>query len=167
MKYRPYKSASVNFTGGEPTVNPNFIEFCKYLKNEYNTKYADKWECNFTLTSNGAMGTKMADSVMEHLQHVTISYHAEADQKLKQQVKDRILQFHKYGPEQDCHLSINVMFHAEYFDECIEVCKFLDDNGVRYTPRVIGEEAGSPSNLAHMYTEEQLAWMKEFWSKHG
>ena len=35
MQYRDYKYASISFTGGEPTVNPNFIPFIQYLKNEY------------------------------------------------------------------------------------------------------------------------------------
>ena len=32
MQYRTYKRTSISFTGGEPTVNPNFIPFIQYLK---------------------------------------------------------------------------------------------------------------------------------------
>jgi hypothetical protein len=110
------------------------------------------------------MGKKMADSVMQNFNHITISYHAEADDTLKQQVRDRLLQFNKDGPENDCNLSINVMFHATYFDECKDLCNFLDDNGVAYVPRVIGEEPDSRSNFAHQYTETQLQWFKDYWA---
>jgi len=164
MTYRDYKRASVSFTGGEPTVNPNFIAFAKYLKEAYETKYKDKYECNFALTSNGAMSKKMAQKVMENFGHITVSYHAEADDTLKQQVRDRMVQFHKEGSANKCSISINVMFHAAYFDECVGLCEFLDDNDIKYVPRIIGEEPDSKSNFAHQYTEEQLQWMKDYWS---
>lgn len=164
MTYRDYKWSAINFTGGEPTVNPNFIEFSKYIKELYKKNYAYKWRCVFTLTSNGAMSKKMADAVMENFNHVTVSYHAEADSMLKQQVRDRMVQFATYGKDQDCNLSINVMFHAAYFDECKDVCEFLDANNIPYVPRVIGEEPDSRSNFAHQYTEEQLQWFKDYWA---
>jgi molybdenum cofactor biosynthesis enzyme MoaA len=163
MTYRDYKKASISFTGGEPTVNPNFIPFAKYIRQTYEEKYKPNYQCSFSLTSNGAMGEKMANAVMENFDHITISYHAEADPMLKQQVKDRMVQFHTHGLKHKCTLSINVMFHAGYFDECIDVCKFLDDNGIKYVPRIIGEEPDSRSNFAHTYTEKQMHWMKKYW----
>ena len=90
MQYRDFKFASISFTGGEPTVNPKFIEFVQYLKNEYDNKYKNRWKANFALTSNGAMSEKMANAVMENMKHITVSYHAESDQKLKDQVRQRI-----------------------------------------------------------------------------
>jgi sulfatase maturation enzyme AslB (radical SAM superfamily) len=164
MTYRDYKRASINFTGGEPTVNPNFIEFAEYFRKKYDEEYANKWECAFTLTSNGAMGKKIANSVLENFNHITISYHAEADVTIKEQVKRRIIQFSKEGPAHDANISINVMFHAAYFDECKELCSFLDDNNIKYVPRIIGEEPDSKSNFAHQYTDDQLQWFKDYWN---
>jgi MoaA/NifB/PqqE/SkfB family radical SAM enzyme len=165
MEHRQTKIASVGFTGGEPTVNPNFIPFAKYLREQYNEKYEDKWEADFALTSNGAFSEKMGQAVMENFGHATISYHSETDQKLKQQVKDRILQLHYQGSLYQFTVSVNVMFHAEYFDECKELCQFLLEHGVDFVPRVIGEEPGSMPSFAHKYNEEQLAWMKNYWKQ--
>jgi sulfatase maturation enzyme AslB (radical SAM superfamily) len=163
MTYRNYKEASVSFTGGEPTVNPNFIPFIKYLNEKYEEKYKDKWLCTFALTSNGAMSEKMADAVLEHFSHITISYHTEADETIKKNVLDRIQQIYNKGAENWCTVSINVMFHAQYFDECVEVCEFLKSKGVLYVPRVIGEEPDSRPTFAHKYSDEQLAWMRNYW----
>tara|TARA_B110000503_G_scaffold35160_1_gene57489 strand:- start:2489 stop:3640 length:1152 start_codon:yes stop_codon:yes gene_type:complete len=165
MEHRQTKIANVGFTGGEPTVNPNFIPFSKYLREQYNEKYKDKWEADFALTSNGAFSEKMGQAVMENFGHATISYHSESDPKLKQQVKDRILQLHYQGPLHNCTVSVNVMFHAEYFDECKELCQFLLEHGVDFVPRVIGEEPGSMPSFAHKYNEEQLDWMKTYWKQ--
>ena len=149
MNHRHFKETSISFTGGEPTVNPNFIPFIKYLKEQYQEKYQSKWRAGFALTSNGAMSSKMADSVMEHMDHITISYHTEADNKLKKQVVDRIEQFSKYGSERNCTISINVMFHAGYFEECQDLCAYFDSKGIKYVPRIIGEEPDSRDNFAH------------------
>jgi len=165
MTYRNFKEANFGFTGGEPTVNPHFIPFAKYLKKQYEEKYAERWEAGFALTTNGAMGDKMGQAVMENFGHATVSYHAEANEKLKQQIKDRILQFHYQGPLHDFTVSVNVMFHAEYFDECVELCEFLKQHEVDFVPRVIGEEPDSKPSFAHKYNEEQLAWMKTYWKQ--
>lgn len=159
MSKRTFKQTSISFTGGEPTVNPNFIPFVKYLKEEYEARYADKWNAGFALTSNGAMSAKMAEAVMENLGHITVSYHAESDKKLKKQVRDRIKQFHDAG----FSISCNVMFHAAYFDECKDLCDYLHDLGVKYVPRIIGEEPDSKNDFAHRYTDEQLDYMKNYW----
>ena len=163
LGYRKSKIANIGFTGGEPTVNPNFIPFAKYLRSEYDTKYKDKWECGFALTSNGAMGEKMGQAVMENFDHATVSYHSESDQKLKDQVRNRILQFHYKGQEHNFTVSVNVMFHAEYYDECKDLCAFLEQHQVDYVPRVIGEEPDSRPSFAHKYNDEQLAWFKDYW----
>ena len=163
MKYRDFKFASISFTGGEPTVNPNFIPFIQYLKKEYEAKYSNSWKANFALTSNGAMGEKMATKVMENMRHITVSYHAESNEKLKKQVRDRLLQFHTQGPDYGLTLSVNVMFHAELFDECKSLCEFLDEHKIKYVPRIIGEERDSKPTFAHKYNDEQLDYMKNFW----
>jgi sulfatase maturation enzyme AslB (radical SAM superfamily) len=164
MEYRDFKFASIGFTGGEPTVNPHFIEFVKYFKELFQSKYAERWNCSFALTSNGAMGKKMAVQVMENFDHITISYHAEAADSLKKQVVNRIEQISTFGPENNCSVSINVMFHAAYFDECKKLCEYFNTKDIKYVPRVIGEEPDSRSAFAHQYTEEQLQWMKDYWN---
>lgn len=163
MSHRNFKVANIGFTGGEPTVNPNFIPFAQYLQKQYKEKYSKKWTCEFALTTNGAMSEKMAVAIMENFGHATVSYHAESNDKLKQQVRDRIIQFHTEGSKHNFTVSVNVMFHAAYFDECKELCDFLYENGVKYVPRIIGEEPDSKSDFAHRYTDEQLDYMKNYW----
>lgn len=164
MNYRNYKNANINFTGGEPTVNPNFIPFIQYLTHKYQQEYLDKWEANFSLTTNGAMSKHIASEVIKNMKYCTVSYHAESSNMLKQQVKDRIVQFYTEGKDYNFKVSVNVMFHASYFDECKEMCNFLDSMNISYVPRIIGEEAGSKSNFAHQYSDEQLDYLKNYWN---
>ena len=39
FQHRTFKEVSISFTGGEPTVNPNFIPFAKYLREQYEQRY--------------------------------------------------------------------------------------------------------------------------------
>jgi len=165
LTHRINKQVSINFTGGEPTVHPQFMQLITYLNQTYNEKYAHRWQCGFTVTSNGAMSEQMADAIIQNCGFITISYHAEAAPSLKQQVMDRIEQFRISGPEGQCGLSINVMFHAQHFDECVALCQQLDLQKVRYVPRIIGEEPQSPDSQAHRYTETQLAWFRDYWNR--
>ena len=105
----------------------------QYPKSEYESKvFPTRWRANFALTSNGAMSEKMAQKVMENFAHITVSYHAESDEKLKQQVRNRILQFHRDGPASKTTMSINVMFRAQHFDECKDLCEWLDGYEIKY-----------------------------------
>lgn len=163
MKYRYLKNTCISFTGGEPTVNPNFVDFIRYLKEEYQSKYEKRWNAGFALTTNGAMSEKMAQAIMENTGYATVSYHAESHDKLKQQVRDRILQFHYEGPKHKFSVGVNVMFHAEYFNECVELCNFLHEHEVKYVPRIIGEEPNSKNKFAHEYTQAQIDYIKNYW----
>lgn len=165
VSYRTNKEVSLNFTGGEPTVNPNFIEFVQYVRELYLSKYSHKWLIGISLTSNGAFSFKMGEAIKKYIDNVTISYHAEADDYLKEQVHDRIQQLHAHTKVKKFGLKSNVMFHAQKFDECVDFCKWLDELGVRYTPRVIGEEPTRNPSLAHMYDKTQMDWMRDFWEQ--
>jgi organic radical activating enzyme len=143
----------INLTGGEPTNNPNFLELAEYLKQS-------KANLNLflTLTTNGTVGKRAADIIGDTFNYITVSYHAEADSTLKQNVLDRIDQLH-----QKTTVKVNVMFHADYFDECIDVCEQLKQKSINYIPRIIGEAPGVEKNYGHTYSEEQLAWFNNFW----
>jgi MoaA/NifB/PqqE/SkfB family radical SAM enzyme len=151
------KDFNISFTGGEPTVNPNFIKFAEYLTAK-KKEYTDL-NLHLDLTTNGAMSKTIADSVIEHFDYVTVSYHAESNNKLKQQVLDRIRQFHS----SDINIKVNVMMHADYFDECKSLCETLQAENIKYIPRAIDREG--LSTTAHLYPQEQIDWFSTHWQK--
>jgi MoaA/NifB/PqqE/SkfB family radical SAM enzyme len=153
------KDFNISFTGGEPTVNPRFIEISKFIKERYKKDYIDKFNLKLDLTTNGAINKKIADEITKIFNYVTVSYHAEADQKLKNQVKDRILQF----KNSSIFLKVNVMFHSKKFDECKDLCIWLEENNIKFIPRLIGEDPNSPYSQAHLYSDEQKSWLRDFW----
>lgn len=159
-KYRQNKDFHISFTGGEPTVNPDFIQFAKYIRNKYEKNYKDNFNLKLDLTTNAAMSSKICKSICENFDYVTVSYHSEAKQKLKLRVKQRILELYS----SQINLKVNVMFHAQYFNECIDLCDWLKSNNIKFIPRLIGEDPASAFSQAHLYTEEQKKWLEEFWN---
>jgi MoaA/NifB/PqqE/SkfB family radical SAM enzyme len=162
---RKFKShTNVDFTGGEPTVNPNFWNLVKYIKEE-NTGF------NVGLTTNGTWPEKDIDKISKYIDGITISWHAEADPILKKRVLNNVL----LVKEHNIWLQVNVMMHCDYFDEAKEVCAFLKEHGVKYNTVPIGDGTkaqagwfkdsdGIMRRTSHEYTEEQQEW---FWNEVG
>lgn len=153
-EYRINKDFYISFTGGEPTVNPAFKEFAAYLKTKKNTH-----NIKLDLTTNGAMSKSVAESIIDCFDHVTVSYHAEANTSTKKQVLERILFLNQSVP-----VKVNVMMHSREFEDCVEFCNTLKEHGVKFIPRRIGEDPDAKLTQAHAYTPSQLEWFKQEWN---
>ena len=164
LKSNSSKEIAINFTGGEPTINPYFWELIDYIKQE-SRQYA------LCLTTNGSWGKKYSERIATSMCAVTISYHAEGSTEHKQRAIDNILSL----AETNIWLQVNVMLHTDHWEECIEVCNLLKEKGIRYNPRPIGDgriersgwfidSDGSQRRTSHPYTPDQKTW---FWAHMG
>jgi MoaA/NifB/PqqE/SkfB family radical SAM enzyme len=155
---------NINFTGGEPTVNNNLYKLVEHIKKDDET-------FNLSLTTNGAWNTKFTNKILDNFNGVTVSYHAEAHESLKNLAIQNIKELHKHN----IWLQVNVMLHMDYWDECAEVYKILKEEGIRVNPRPIGDgnitrsgwfvdADGSQRRTSHPYTSSQQEW---FWKEMG
>lgn len=155
---------NISFTGGEPTANPNFWELLDYIKSQPEFYYLG-------LTTNGAWGESYSKKIVETINHVTISYHAEAEEHLKARVIKNILML----SETDVNLQVNLMLHTDHWEETIGVYNQLKAKGINIKPRPIGDGEvtrkgwfidanGANRRTSHEYTEEQQSW---FWKEMG
>ena len=155
---KPFK-ISCSFTGGEPTVNPDFFPFLEYLSDKHPSMHR-------TITTNGFYSERRLEQVMNNTTFSTISYHCESTVEQKAQVRLNIKIMHERGYK----FKVNVMFHQddEYFKECIDLCQWFDDLGISYTPRVIGDEGtiklGLRDKTVHLYSDWQMDWLKQYWN---
>lgn len=155
---RTKQHISFSFTGGEPTNNPNLLKFLKYMKT-----FDDELDYHqiISITTNGTFSAKYCDELTAMDIGVTLSYHCEADAKLKSKIVDRIYQLNERKKRKP---KINLMFHAreDYFRECVDLANRFIRDGVNFSPRIIGE-GGSTFPYAHTYTKEQFQILKDFW----
>jgi len=158
QKYTGTQLVNINFTGGEPTVNPAFWSLAEYIKNT-------EPRFRLSLTTNGAWHPKNTEKIAQWFEGVTVSYHAEGHTTLKKQTIDNIKLLQKTG----VWLQVNVMMHADYFDECVQVCEDLKTLGIKHNPRPIGDGTierkgwfidsdGSQRRTSHDYSKDQEQW---------
>jgi len=156
-------NANINFTGGEPTVNPRFWDFVQHIK--------DTSDFTVGLTSNGTWPEKHIDAIKQNIVGVTLSYHAEAKHFSKQRTIDnaRVLK------DNGVWLTVNVMMHTDHWAECVETVDILREYNIIVFPTIIGDGnlgttewfkdgEGVLRRTSHPYTQEQQAW---FFDYHG
>lgn len=151
------KTTTLAFTGGEPTVNSDFFDFIEYC----NTVYP---EVRTNITTNGCFSTKKCEQIIKNIDSCTLSYHPEATDFEKELVKNNIILM----KESKYNFRINLMFHKDYFDECIKLTEWLESLNIKYIPRVIGDSNNVKDvkdGTAHIYNTEQHLWFKNYWSK--
>ena len=147
---------SFSLTGGEPTNNPNLLNLFKHMKT-----YDEQINQHISITTNGTFNAKYCDELTKMDIGVTLSYHCEADAKLKNKIVDRIYQLNERKKRKP---KINLMVNdrEDYFRECVDLAiRFIKD-GIWFFPRIIGE-GSSTYPYAHSYTKEQFQILKEFW----
>ena len=64
------KNVFWSLTGGEPTVNPKFMELCKYIKQEKGARFV-------SLTTNGSRTADYFKELFQYIDGVTLSFHFE------------------------------------------------------------------------------------------
>lgn len=149
----------ISFTGGEPTLNPDFVNLCKYIKKE-------DARIDLGLTTNGLFNERLLHNMIGSLDHITLSLHFEAAELAKKKILENtfaIDDFYKKGDLKN--YSVNVMVHAQdnHYEECLNVVRLFQEKGIRYSLRTIGEHPNDKS--AHLYNEEQIAFIKSNGSK--
>lgn len=147
-------NANIAFTGGEPTINPNFW----ILINEIE---------NFTLglTTNGTFAPKHLDTIKQKFVAATISWHAEIDEKLRNRAVNNAIELHQAGFD----IRVNVMMHSDLWSDCVLAHDKLVSEGVKTNPVIVGDgingdtnfykdETGTLRRTSHSYTVDQQAW---------
>lgn len=150
-------NSNIGFTGGEPTVNPRFWDFVEKINNET--------EFQVGMTSNGTWPEKHIDFIKQNFVGITLSYHAEAALFSKERTINNAILVHEAG----IWNTVNVMMHADHWNECVEVHEKLKSHGIDSKPTIIGDgivgvtdwfedTEGVRRRTSHPYTIEQQQW---------
>lgn len=148
----------MNFTGGEPTTNPDFWKLIEYIAQDEKTYWLG-------LTTNGTWGRSQANNILKHFGAITVSFHCEADKKIRDSVLENIIELKNNG----IHVQVNVMLHTDLWNIAMDACEYLDKHGVFYNPVPIGDGPADDSQwkldangtlrrTSHVYTAEQQKW---------
>lgn len=126
------KKIKISFTGGEPFVNPNFVDMLKYAREN------GVYRCS--VTTNGSPPMKIYEKALPYLHYVVISYHFEF--AYHEKVINNIVAINKlieqYKADGDYKgMHVHIMFLPGKLNECIEIIDELKANDITYTIRKI------------------------------
>lgn len=154
QKNIPDKKIRVWFTGGEPTTNPNFLEFCKYLKENGVT--------HIGLNSNGSRNVKYYSELIKYVNKIQFSSHFEF------MAVDKFLENLESLPKKN--VTLNLMAEPEHWDKVKRLVSFCEQRSVNYhlkrirpknSARFIGTQKTNTTKYIPPYTDEQIEWLKQ------
>jgi len=147
------------FTGGEPTVNPNFLKFCKYL-------YADG-RFLLGLNTNGSRTTRYYLNLLECVDTIQFSSHFEflKDDKFKETLTTLVKETYGSGKA----VNINLMMEPEYWDRAVSLIKHCKQFSIEYHIKRIRNKDNFTSinrQYSPIYTDDQLRFITDAEYRH-
>lgn len=149
------KRIRIWFTGGEPTVNPNFLDLCKWLSQD------DRFIVG--LNTNGSRTQEYLLELMQSVNIIQFSSHFEyVDEKVflpkLRAINDFVMKRHNKS------MSLNLMMEPEYWQKAVHMVKYCIDYNIPYYMKRI-----RPKSVVHngkkayipVYTKEQIKFLTD------
>ena len=149
------KRIRIWFTGGEPTVNPDFLEFCKWL--EADGRFV------VGLNTNGSRTKEYLLELMQHINIIQFSSHFEYVEEESFLPKMKAISNYvsdKHGKS----MSLNLMMEPEYWNKAVHMVKYCIANEIPYhmkriRPKSVVYEGGK--DYTPVYTEDQIRFLTD------
>ena len=145
-KERGYDDFSFSFSGGEPTLHPNFLEIIRHISTE-NTRVI--------ITTNLSKNIKWLSKLIEipKTLAVTASFHPEfAD-------REKFIKRVKFLKESGAITQVNVVLVKNKFDEMWNHAKYIYDQGVAVQVKIEVDYSNNTTTLQE-YTNYQMEKIK-------
>lgn len=121
------KNIFISLTGGEPTVNPEFMKIIKYMHDKI---------AHISLTTNGSRTTNFYLELMQYIDNIIFSYHMEYHSRDK--ILHNILSCNKEKNVRCQQVAVHVMMLPTMFEEAKEVLRILkEQDGIKIIMRRI------------------------------
>ena len=133
------------FSGGEPTLHPEFVDIIKFLSDN---------ECEICMTTNGSRGIEWWKQAEPYIDHMVISYHPRWTKKDKLKEDIDFL-------SETCWINLDLMMIPEYWDAILKVGEtFKGYKNVAVTYLPIQQDFGTKSKGLINYSPEQLNFLQ-------
>jgi len=154
MSYKKDASKEVimQMLGGEVIYHPNVIELMRHSSERYQ-KYKDRWRLKRRLTTNGTASEKIWESVCEHIEGITMSYHSTGPEKLKKLFRNNLEYLHSLKKDHD--VAVLMYPHPDNWRDCIEFLQWARAKGIVARPKMLDGPLG-------VYKKEHLEDLAEF-----
>ena len=148
----------LNVYGGESLFHPNIIEIHSLIKEKYNEKFADRWKLTVATTTNLVVGPTVLKNLIPHIDEWTVSYHTEANDKQKKQMKENLL----YLKDKGCGIRVTILLNPKQFEDALSMIDFCKEHGLTHVPRQLDREE---HQTQYDYKADQLEWFESFYNE--
>ena len=150
-----HKKIRIWFTGGEPTVNPNFLKFCRWLR--------DDGRFIIGLNTNGSRTKEFLVQLMSIVDVIQFSSHfeyVETDTFLPKMkaVSDYCRAYNNKS------MSLNLMMEPEYWPTAVTMVKYCTEHNISYhMKRIRPKSQVDPGKKEYTpeYTQDQIRFLND------
>jgi MoaA/NifB/PqqE/SkfB family radical SAM enzyme len=145
-KERGYNEFSFSFSGGEPTLHPNFLDILQYLNTDGTI---------INITSNCSKSESWFNNMVtfKNISSFTASFHPQSANEYEFRKKLEIIR--KSG----IRLLINVVMQHDNFDEMKDYAKIFYEDGYSVQPKIEIEYIDGKT-IEKPYTKDQIDFIK-------
>ena len=148
----------LNVYGGESLFHPDIVKIHTLIKEKHKEKFADKWKLIVSTTTNLVVGPTILKRLIPHIDEWTVSYHTEANDKQKKQMKDNLL----YLKENGCGIRVTILLNPARFEDALSMIDFCKEHGIKHVPRQLDH---SETATQFNYKAEHLDWFEKFYNE--
>lgn len=146
------RTVILNVYGGEALHHPGIVNILQAVRDKHQ-QYQSKWDLTITTTTNGVINSRLLHSIIPLIDEFTISYHAGASDKQKQQVRENLSIIHKSEVRCKCV----VMMDPQNFDDAANHIDWLKQHNIRYLAKQLDH---APDKTQFNYDTQQVHWFK-------
>ena len=130
MQDRKHRIAGLNIQGGESINHPYIIQILEYIQNK---KQNIDYDLSVALITNATATSKRWEKIVELVDYLTISFHAEMDLRQRHKFITNIyyLKFKKKN------FQVNIMMHPKHWDFCTAMVDYCQKRDIQYHMRQI------------------------------
>lgn len=151
-KKRPFKDVIMNIYGGESIYHPDIVRLIEKTT-EMHQPYKDRWRLRRRITTNGTASQKIWESICEHIEGFTMSYHSTGPEKLKKLFKKNLKYLSDIKKEHD--LIVCMYPEKDHWQDCLDFLRWAQASGIDARPKMLDGELG-------VYKKEHLEDLAEF-----
>jgi len=134
-----FKDAILNVYGGEALYHPNIEEILLETTKQFKP-YENNWRLKRRITTNATASEKKWQTVCEHIEGVTFSYHSQGSEKMKTLFKKNIDHVLKIKKEYD--IIVCVFPDQRYWQDCLDFLEYCKQNKLNARPKLLDGPLG-------------------------
>ncbi len=147
------RSVILNVYGGEAMHHPD-IESILTAVRERHVQYQSKWNLTVTVTTNAVVSAHRLASIIPLVDEFTVSYHAGATSRQKNQVRSNLLSIAKTG----IRCKVVVLMDPATFQDSLDQIEWCKKHNVRYLARQLDHP---PEQTQFNHSEHQVTWFQK------